>query len=222
MAGSGSRFGGPVPKVYASLCGIPLWRHSAHTLASLPGCRRVVLVVEADREADVRADAADLPSAIVVAGGERRQDSVRRGLAALDVAVDVVAVHDAARPLLRPENALEAVRVAADRGAALVAVPVSDTIKDVNPDGVVVGTPDRSRLWRAQTPQCFRTELLLRAHEQAVRDGIAATDDASLVELLGHAVLVVRGDAWNLKVTEPQDLAVAEALLACRAPEERR
>lgn len=220
MAGSGSRFGGPVPKVFADLGGRPIWRHAAATLAGLASCRRVILVVAAEYEADVRDAAADMPLARVVAGGERRQDSVRHGLAGLDVAVDVVAVHDAARPLLRAATALEAIQVAADRGAALVAVPVSDTVKEVAPDGVVVGTPDRSRLWRAQTPQCFRTELLLRAHEQALRDGIAATDDAALVELLGHAVPVVQGEAWNLKVTEPEDLTVAQALLDRRAREE--
>jgi 2-C-methyl-D-erythritol 4-phosphate cytidylyltransferase len=217
MAGTGSRFGGPVPKVYAPLAGEPLWRHAARTLSTTPGCVRLVLVVAEDRVDAVAEAAADLPLARVTAGGERRQDSVRQGLGAVDVPADVVAVHDAARPLIRADVVTAAVATAAERGAALVAVPVSDTIKQVDAGGVVAATPDRSRLWRAQTPQCFRLDVLLRAHEQALRDGVGATDDAALVELMGHPVPVVRGDTWNLKVTEPDDLAVAEALLARRA-----
>lgn len=220
MAGSGSRFGGSEPKVYAPLRGIPLWRHAARTLTGTPGCARLVLVVAADRVAEVRRDARDLPLAVVTAGGTTRQDSVRCGLAAVDVPAEVVAVHDAARPLVRSEVVTRAVAAAAERGAALVAVPVTDTIKEVDSLGFVCGTPDRARLWSAQTPQCFRTGLLVRAHEQALRDGVTATDDAALVEALGHPVAVVRGDAWNLKVTAPEDLHVAEALGALRDREE--
>ncbi len=216
MAGSGRRFGGPRPKIFATLAGEPLWRHAARTLVAVPGCRRLVLVTAVDRIDEVTQGAADLPLARVTVGGERRQDSVRLGLAAIDVAADVVAVHDAARPLLRISTAARAVAVAAEHGAALVAVPVSDTIKEVDGGGQIVGTPDRARLWQAQTPQCFATDVLLRAHEQAARDGVVATDDAALVELLGHPVPVVRGDRWNLKVTEPQDLVVAAALLERR------
>lgn len=222
MAGSGSRFGGPVPKVFVELAGRPLWRHAARALAGTPGCRRLVLVTSEDRVEDVRRDAQDLSAACVVAGGATRQESVRNGLAAVDEPVEVVAVHDAARPLVRPETISRAVAAAAAKGAALVAVPVTDTIKEVDGLGFVCGTPDRSRLWRAQTPQCFRTAILVRAHEQALRDGTVATDDAALVERLGHPIALVRGDPWNLKVTEPGDLAVAEALLAARGadPEE--
>jgi len=220
MAGSGSRFGGSVPKVYAPLGGIALWRHAARTLASTPGCARLVLVAALDRVDEVRRDARDLPSAVVTAGGATRQESVRHGLAAVDVPAAVVAVHDAARPLVRSAVVAPAVAVAVERGAALVAVPVTDTIKEVDGLGCVCGTPDRARLWSAQTPQCFRTDLLVRAHERALREGVTATDDAALVEALGHPVAVVRGDAWNLKVTAPEDLHVAEALRALRDRED--
>ncbi len=214
MAGSGARFGGSVPKVFRLLAGEPMWAHSVRAFGALPGLTALVLVTSLERTDEVRA-ACSHPLAVVVAGGARRQDSVRNGLAALTAASDVVAVHDAARPLIRPETILRAVRSAAEHGSGLVAVPVSDTIKDVA-DGVVVGTPDRGRLWGAQTPQCFRTELLVRAHAAAEREGTHATDDAALIERAGHAVHIVHGDRWNVKVTEAGDLAVAEAVLERR------
>ena len=217
MAGSGARFGGRVPKVFRHLAGEPMWAHSVRAFGALPGLTALVLVTSRERADEVRA-ACSHPLAVVVVGGARRQDSVRNGLAALPAGAAgtaVVAVHDAARPLIRPETILRAVRSAAEHGSGLVAVPVSDTIKDVA-DGVVVGTPDRGRLWGAQTPQCFRTELLVRAHAAAEREGALATDDAALVERSGHAVHIVRGDRWNVKITEAEDLAVAEAVLERR------
>jgi 2-C-methyl-D-erythritol 4-phosphate cytidylyltransferase len=214
MAGSGERLGAKVPKAFVVLRGRPLWRHSAETLASLPGCRQVVLVVPADRVARTVADAHDLgvPTR-VVPGGARRQDSVRLGIGAATARAEVVAVHDAARPLLSRETALAVVREAARCGAALAASPVRDTLKRVRDDGTVEATVDRAHLWQAQTPQAFRWDVARTAHEEAERRGIEATDDAALVEALGLSpVRVVRGDPWNFKVTEPTDLAVAEAL----------
>lgn len=216
MAGAGTRFGGPEPKAFAAVGGIPLWRHAARTFAGLPGCRGIVLVAAADRVAGLAADVGGLRVPVrVCAGGERRQDSVRLGLAAVGDDAEVVAVHDAARPLLDAATALAVVREAAAAGAALAAVPVRDTLKRVADDGTVVGTVDRTGLWHAQTPQAFRRDVARRAHDEALRRGIEATDDAQLVEVLGLApVRVVRGDPWNFKVTEPPDRAVAEALLA--------
>ncbi len=216
MAGSGERFGADVPKALVDLDGRPLWEHAAATLRSVTGCAALVLVVPPDHEEALRAAAARFPGAVVVAGGERRQDSVRHGLVATPEDVDVVAVHDAARPLIRAETVRAATSAAARHGAALAAAPVHDTIKCVDAAGRVTETPDRSALWHAQTPQCFRRELLLRAHEAAARDAIDATDDAMLVERLGVAVHVVAADRWNLKITVPDDLRVAEALLRAR------
>ncbi len=216
MAGSGTRFGGDVPKVFVPLAGRPLWRHAASVLSSLPGCVTTVLVTAAERVSEVRAAAADLRATVVVAGGARRQDSVRLGLAAVPEGVEIVAVHDAARPLVDRDVALRVIRGAAEHGAALAAVPARDTIKQVEADGRVVGTLDRRRLWIAQTPQAFRLELLRRAHEEAGRRGLNVTDDAALVEELGHPVHVSQGHPWNQKVTEAADLHVAEALLLAR------
>jgi 2-C-methyl-D-erythritol 4-phosphate cytidylyltransferase len=212
MAGSGSRLGASVPKAFVPLGGKPMWRHVAETFASMASCRAVVLVAPADRVAEARAA---MPAARVVAGGARRQDSVRLGLAAVPSDAGVVAIHDAARPFVDATTVASAVAAAAQTGASLVAAPARDTIKRVR-DGRVVETLDRSVLWMAQTPQCFRLDLIRAAHEAAESKGWEVTDDCALLERLGHAVAVVRGDAWNLKITEPADLSAAEALLALR------
>ncbi len=216
MAGSGTRFGGSVPKVQVELGGEPLWRVGARTLAGVPGCVGLVLVVAAGAEEAVRSAAAPLPGVRVVRGGPRRQDSVRLGLAALPAEARVVAVHDAARPLVAAGHAAAVVEAADRHGAALLAVPARDTVKRVDAAGRVTATLDRSELWLAQTPQCFRVELLRAAHAAAERDGVDVTDDAALVERGGGEVRVVRGDPWNLKVTEPDDLVVVRALAAQR------
>jgi 2-C-methyl-D-erythritol 4-phosphate cytidylyltransferase len=218
MAGAGERLRAEVPKAFVEVGGRPMWRHAAATLASLPGCRQIVLVVPLDRVARTVADAQDLGVPVrVVPGGARRQDSVRLGIGAATARASVVAVHDAARPLLSRETAAEVIREAARTGAALAASPVRDTLKRVRSDGTVEATVDRKGLWQAQTPQAFRWEVARAAHAEAERRGIEATDDAALVEALGLSpVRVVRGDPWNFKVTEPPDLAAAEALLAPR------
>lgn len=212
MAGSGTRLGADVPKAFVPLGGKALWRHAAVTFASIEGCRAIVLVVPADRVDEVRRA---MPSARVVEGGARRQDSVRLGLAAVPADVAVVAIHDAARPFVTRKAILMTVSQAFNTGAAVIAVPVRDTIKRVNA-GVIADTLDRSALWQAQTPQCFRLDVIRSAHAAAAAQGWDVTDDCALLERLGHAVAVVRGDAWNFKITEPDDLAAAEALLAHR------
>lgn len=140
------------------------------------------------------------------------------GLAALGPEVRFVAVHDAARCLVQPADIARVVEAARTHGAALLAEPVRDTIKRVR-DGRVIDTPPRSECWAAQTPQVFAVELLRKALEKARADGVLGTDDAQLVERLGVAVHVVEGSPSNLKITRPEDLALAEALLAARAGE---
>jgi 2-C-methyl-D-erythritol 4-phosphate cytidylyltransferase/2-C-methyl-D-erythritol 2,4-cyclodiphosphate synthase len=154
----------------------------------------------------------------VVAGGETRQGSVRAGLAEVSAACDLVLVHDAARPFLKPELVEACLEAAAAHGAAVAALPATDTVKEVAPEGVVTATLDRARLWLVQTPQAFRRELLVEAHEAAARAGVIGTDDASLVERLGHAVHVVLGDPGNTKITHPDDVRRSEQILSeCRA-----
>lgn len=152
----------------------------------------------------------------IVAGGEQRQDSVRRGLAAVGEGIDLVLVHDAVRPFVTQDLVGRAVRCAWEHGAAVVAIPMRDTVKRMGTDGLIEGTVDRGGLWLAQTPQVFRRELLQEAHQKAFVERFQATDDAQLVERLGHRVAVVEGSGENIKITRPEDLAIGEAILAAR------
>ena len=149
----------------------------------------------------------------LVSGGETRQDSVFNGLKALPKDTDFVVVHDGVRPFVTDEMIFTCLEAAADWGAAVAAVPVKDTIKITDSDGFVVDTPDRNRLWSVQTPQVFRRDLLIEAHRHVRQEGIQLTDDAALVEQLGLKVKCVMGSYGNLKITTPEDLIVAEALM---------
>ena len=203
--GTGSRFGGP--KQFAELAGRPVIEWSLETARR--ACAGVVLVLPGDRVA--AADPAWKPDS-VVAGGATRSASVRAGLEAVPPGADVIAVHDAARPLAPLklwEAVIAAVRAGAD--AAIPAAPVTDTVKQVESGGHLV-TLDRSLLVAVQTPQAFRAELIRAVH----RSGGEATDDAALVEAAGGRVELVPGPAHNLKITAPDDLLVAAALLAGR------
>jgi 2-C-methyl-D-erythritol 4-phosphate cytidylyltransferase len=200
--GSGSRFG--QQKQFADLGGRPV---VAHSVSAGRHCSSgIVLVVPAGTAAD--AHGADL----TVEGGPTRSDSVRRGLAHIPAEADVIVVHDAARPLASSALFDAVIDAVVDGGAdaAIPGVPVGDTIKQVDATFHVVATPDRSALVAVQTPQAFRADLLHRAHA----NGTVATDDAALVEQLGATVLVVPGEAHNIKITTPEDLRAAERHMA--------
>ncbi len=147
----------------------------------------------------------------VVAGGDERQYSVARGLAALSPAPELVVVHDAVRPFVSVDEVSRVVAAAAATGAAILGCVAFDTVKEVA-SGRVLRTLERSGILLAQTPQAFRYDLLVEAHEQARRRGTTGTDDAVLVEQLGHAIAVVEGGRWNLKITTAEDLRLAEFL----------
>ena len=149
----------------------------------------------------------------LVTGGKTRQDSVFNGLKALPHDTDFVVVHDGVRPFVTDEMIFTCLEAAADWGAAVAAVPVKDTIKVTDRNEFVVDTPDRSQLWAVQTPQVFRTDLLIEAHQHAHQKRIQLTDDAALVEQLGLKVKCVMGSYSNLKITTPEDLVVAKALM---------
>jgi len=207
--GSGRRIGGPVRKQYLEIDGVPVLLRAVVPFLSDPRIQQVVVVIPAD---DVEAPPPWLASlgVRIVAGGAERGDSVRNGLAAVEAEADFVLVHDGARPFVSTE-VIDRVLEAAPQ-AAIAAVPVTDTIKEVEGDGTIAATPDRSRLWQAQTPQGFPREGLARAYARAHDEGLAATDDAALYERYEGPVRVVMGSYRNLKVTRPADLAVAEAL----------
>lgn len=204
--GSGSRFGGP--KQFVELAGRSLIDRSLEVARE--ACAGVVLVVPPERVAEPdpawKADA-------VVAGGATRSASVRSGLDAVPPSAAVIAIHDAARPLARAELWREVIgAVGAGADAAIPAAPVTDTVKEVGLDGHLV-TLDRSRLVAVQTPQAFRAELIRAVHA----GGGEATDDAALVEAAGGQVMLIPGPADNIKITSPDDLLVAAALLGGRS-----
>ena len=145
-----------------------------------------------------------------VRGGDTRQASVRAGLEAVDA--ERVVIHDGARPFARPDVFRRAITALEEFPAAVAAVPIEETVKRVA-EGQVLETLDRDGLWRIQTPQAFRTETLAEAHAAALEAGVEATDDAALVERIGGTVAIVPGARYNLKVTYPEDLALAEALV---------
>jgi 2-C-methyl-D-erythritol 4-phosphate cytidylyltransferase len=218
-AGSSRRMRG-ADKLLALLGGRPVISHSLEAFARHPGIDEIVVVVsESNRRAIAElADSVAGERTAVVLGGRRRRDSVLNGLKALASACEYVVVHDAARPFVDAAMIDAALGGAREVGAALCAIPVSDTVKRADPSGRVSSTVTREGLWLAQTPQAFRRDLLLRAHETIDLD---VTDDAALIELLGEPVKLVMGSRRNIKVTLPEDLALAEALLAAEEGEAR-
>ncbi|MBU0516006.1 MAG: 2-C-methyl-D-erythritol 4-phosphate cytidylyltransferase [Proteobacteria bacterium] len=213
-AGSGVRLGEATPKQWLEVAGRPLVVHTLERLAACGAVDRIVLVVDDPGRAEAVLGGFDLPKlGPIVPGGVRRQDSVRAGLAAARDA-DLVAVHDAARPLVTPDLVARVIEVAVRTGAAVAALRVEDTIKRGDEAGLVRQTIDRSGLWRVQTPQVFRTQWLVEAYARADQEDLAVTDDAGLVEAAGFAVTLVPGEAINFKVTTPEDLALARRLLA--------
>lgn len=207
--GGGRRMGGAVRKQYLEVGGLAILRRAIVSVTRTPRVHQVVLVLPPDDLAAPPPWLAEL-GCTLVAGGAERGDSVWNGLTAVSRDVGYVLIHDGARPFV-PAALVEELLGQAPR-AAIAAVPVTDTIKEVGEDGVIVGTPDRARLWQAQTPQGFPLRELLRAYRLARREGFAATDDASVFERYAGPVRVVMGSYRNLKVTHPEDLPVAEAL----------
>ncbi|MGE5593569.1 MAG: 2-C-methyl-D-erythritol 4-phosphate cytidylyltransferase [Betaproteobacteria bacterium] len=216
-AGAGRRMKAGLNKVFLPLLGEPVLRH---TLRAFEECRCVddVIVIVAPREVEPTRGLVGTWSEIskvrdVVAGGATRQESVFRGLAHVDAGCDIVVVHDGARPLIRPHTISRVVEAARASAAAIVAVPVRDTTKMVCGDEVV-STLDRDSLWAAATPQAFRRDVIEDAHKTGACGGVPATDDSMLVERTGVRVKVVQGEYANIKITTPEDLVIAEALLA--------
>jgi len=212
--------GGAVRKQFRLLGGVPLVVHSLRVLQASPVIDAIILAVP-------QADVAYCQSEIVehyrftkvirvVAGGQERQDSVRNALAVVDEQSEIVVVHDAVRPFLTERMLKEVVIAARAKGAAIIALPMRDTVKQVAADHVIERTVDRRPLWLAQTPQAFRRDWLQEAHQKAQLEDLAATDDAYLLERLGRPVTVVEGSGENIKVTRPEDLIIGEAILASR------
>lgn len=212
--GSGTRVGGAELKQFRWVAGKPMLLHSVQTFMAHPAVVNVVCVLPASHAADPPPwlFQCDIERLMISLGGRTRMESVYNGLQDLADEAEIVLVHDAARPLVT-DATIDRVVAEARRGrAAVAALPVVDTLKEVDPAGRVVRTVPRDGLWRAQTPQAFPRRVLWEAHRIARRDGIDATDDAALLERLGHEVVVVRGSERALKITEEADFARADAL----------
>ncbi len=214
-AGTGRRFGA-ADKVLLPLAGRPILAHVLDTVCQTRCASGIVVVIgEHTRDAaESLAQSGDWPLPLaIVTGGTRRQDSVVKGVAAVPSEADVVLIHDGARPLVQPDLFDRCAAAAFEVGAAIVAVPVADTLKHIE-SGRVVGTVARENLWAAQTPQGFRRALLVDALASPIARSHTFTDEASLFETLGLPVAVVQGSSRNLKVTHPDDLHLAAALIA--------
>jgi 2-C-methyl-D-erythritol 4-phosphate cytidylyltransferase/2-C-methyl-D-erythritol 2,4-cyclodiphosphate synthase len=225
-AGRGARFGGAIPKQYMPCAGRPLLCHTLEALtAGHEFCAVTVVIHPDDRDLyEATLKQLSIPAAAQLTppafGGATRQQSVRNGLRAQAGArPDVVLIHDGARPFPSRELISRAIEAAVTYGAAVPATPLTDTVKQVDAEGRIVASPERASLRAVQTPQAFRFDLILEAHDKAARADL--TDDAAVAEAAGHATFVFEGDVDNGKVTTMQDLHEAEARLTSRATEVR-
>jgi 2-C-methyl-D-erythritol 4-phosphate cytidylyltransferase len=202
--------------------GLPLLVHTLRVFERAKGIQEIILVIPKEEEGQGRALIRDYSLkkiSKVVFGGKTRQESVYAGLLATAPDVELVAVHDGARPLVTEEIINRTIARARELGGAIAAVPVLDTLKESSLDGCIKRTWDRHGFWLAQTPQTFRRKILLSAYEQAIAHNRIGTDEASLVEPLGYPVGLVEGSRENIKVTTPADLDMANYLLSIREAE---
>jgi 2-C-methyl-D-erythritol 4-phosphate cytidylyltransferase len=214
--GKGLRMNQPLAKQYLPLGRHPILRHTINTFESCDRIDQLVVVVpESDlkycRDHILTGTTGRLQIALV-AGGPERQESVQRGLAHVTDEISVVVIHDGVRPFIRPDRIARCIDEAAACGACILGLPVTDTLKQ-ELEGFIQTTVDRSCIWRAQTPQAFRLALIREAHAKAIADNVIGTDDASLVERLGHPIKIIPGSRHNIKITTPEDLVLARLLI---------
>ena len=223
-AGQGKRMKTSSNKVFLPLVNMPVLLHSVLAFSACSEVNNLVVVVAIDEVEQVKTMLSSLigiKAWQVVIGGSERQHSIANALKVVSKETEVILVHDGARPLVTESSIQRVIKAARMHKAAIVAVAVKDTIKTVDADGWVTGTPERRTLWAIQTPQGFDAHLLHQAYEKARQEGYIGTDDASLVERLGAKVKIVPGSYDNLKVTTPEDLTIAEALLIERKREQK-
>lgn len=213
-AGSGTRASAGELKQFRWVAGKPMLLHSVLTFQERSDVGMVVCVLPRKYAGDPPPwlFQCDLERMLVSVGGPARGDSVANGLEDLPESLSVIAIHDAARPLVPPDVIERVIAQARTGTGAVPAIPVRDTLKRVSADGRITGSIDRSGLWRAQTPQAFPREMIVRAYIEARASGFSGTDDAALCERLGSPVVIVQGSERALKITEEHDFARAEAL----------
>ena len=212
-AGTSQRMG--FDKLTAKLAGCPVFIRTLQRFEICSDVKEIILVVHRDRLKQFGSLVADFGLGKVnrvVAGGEQRHLSVAAGLQATSPAADLIAVHDAARPLISPDVISLAIREARACGAVSVAAPIVETLKRADEEQRVVGSVERVGLWTMQTPQVFRREWLIRAYEAVLAGGIPVTDEVSAVQTAGFPVKLLTNPGWNLKITYPRDLDLAQIL----------
>ena len=221
--GSSQRMG--FDKLFAVIAGEPVIAHAIRAFERATSVSEIVVVAREQRHDEIRKISFEMQdskkSASIVPGGERRQDSVRAGLDRIDRDAKYVAVHDAARPLITPEQIERAFEQCRVHGAAALAQPVNDTLKRADADLLVVGSVDRHQLYAMQTPQIFERKLIEDAYRAVYAENISVTDEVSAVERLGHKIALVLNDDFNFKITYPRDLPVADFILRERAKDRR-
>ena len=218
-AGKGIRLGGDTEKALAPLFGKPLLAWTLAVFEAMIRIEELIVVVPPGREHAYRKEVIEaytISKATIVSGGRERQDSLFNGFARIEGPCSGVVIHDGARPLITADIVEQAMDAAEEKGAAVVAVTAKDTVKVGTEGGLVEQTLDRSRLWLAQTPQAYAYPVIREALYAAQRDGVEATDDSALVERIGKPVVLVRGSYENIKITTPEDLVLAAALLKRR------
>ena len=212
--------GTATPKQFLPLGNVPLLLHSLQVFERCASISQVILVVPKNERERTLSDVVErygIKKVVkVVAGGATRQESVYHGLKETDPETEIVVIHDAVRPFVTEDLIERSIGTARNLGGAIVAVRMKETVKQVGPDGQILRTVDRAQLWLAQTPQTFRRELLIEGYRKAESDGFQATDDAAVMERLGHKIAVVPGRWDNMKITTPEDFQIAEAILAGR------
>jgi 2-C-methyl-D-erythritol 4-phosphate cytidylyltransferase len=216
-AGRGTRMGGTLSKQYLPLDGVPILRRSLEVFIHSGLFDEIIVVVAAADMDYCRQHIINLPATEqplrLVAGGRERQESVFNGIEALGGRdEDVILIHDGVRPFVTPDALADCCATARRHGAAILAVPARDTLKVVGGDSRITETLARKGIWQAQTPQGFRLGLIREAHHRAREEGVRGTDDAQLVERMGHRVAIIAGSRFNIKITTPEDLALAEAI----------
>jgi 2-C-methyl-D-erythritol 4-phosphate cytidylyltransferase len=221
--GTGRRMGGALSKQYLVLGGIHMLAHTIGIFQRMEQIERIVLIVPAKDIDFVKTTVIEgygySKVGDVLAGGEERQDSVRNGLFALGQEVDdddIIVIHDAVRPLVTEDLILRVIDECRKQGAAVLGVPVKDTVKSIFPEGIIKSTLERRGIWLAQTPQVFKKGIITEAYRRAYEDGLYGTDDAVLVERIGIDVKMVLGSYDNIKITTPEDLKYAEWIFKTR------
>ena len=213
--GSGVRMKTGIPKQYLILQNKPIIIHTLEKFAGCRGVQQINLIVplaEMAKTIQLIGKWNLAKSVEVIAGGKTRQHSVWNGLSQLPDNTDIVVIHDGVRPFISKEIINKCIKETKKWEAVITALPLSDTIKEVV-DYRVQATLDRSKLWRVQTPQSFTKDLLIKAYKKAWQNNIIATDDSALVEYIGHAVRVIKGEEKNIKITSPEDLKIAEKFI---------